>query len=59
MSFSRAFSSNRRRCVGAMASAFAPRGYSDNDIQAVLGGNFHRLLGSSWTSQPRDVEKKS
>ena len=42
-----------------MASAFAPRSYSDNDIQAVLGGNFHRLLGSSWTSQPRNVEKKS
>jgi hypothetical protein len=39
-----------------MASAFVRRG---SDIQAVLGGNFHRLLGSSWISQPRDVVKKS
>lgn len=64
MSFSRAFSPDRRRCLGAMGSAYATdalllRGCSDNNIQAVLGGNPHRLLGSSLTSQPRDLEKKS
>jgi hypothetical protein len=47
-----------------MGSAYATdalllRGCSDNNIQAVLGGNPHRLLGSSLTSQPRDLEKKS
>jgi membrane dipeptidase len=25
------------------------RGYSDSNIQAILGGNFRRLLGSTWT----------
>lgn len=27
------------------------RGYSNSDIKAVLGGNFRRLLGQTWTPQ--------
>ncbi|MCL1635706.1 dipeptidase [Luteimonas sp. SX5] len=32
-----------------LTEALIRRGYSDTDIEAVLGGNFRRLLGGIWT----------
>lgn len=32
----------------ALTEALIARGYSDGDIEAVLGGNFRRLLGQVW-----------
>jgi hypothetical protein len=29
------------------------------NIQAVLGGNFRRLLGDAWVAQPHRTEKQS
>jgi membrane dipeptidase len=49
---------NHPRKIYDLTDALVRRGYSDNNIQAVLGGNFRRLLGESW-SQPRETEKKS
>jgi membrane dipeptidase len=37
------------RKVFDLTAALIRRGYSDSNIQAVLGGNFRRLLGSTWT----------
>src|SRR5580700_404677 len=37
------------RKVYDLTAALIRRGYSDSNIQAVLGGNFRRLLGSTWT----------
>jgi membrane dipeptidase len=31
-----------------LTAALLRRGYSNANIQAVLGGNFRRLLGSTW-----------
>jgi membrane dipeptidase len=31
-----------------LTDALMRRGYSDANIQAVLGGNFRRLLGIAW-----------
>ncbi len=42
-----------------LTEALIRRGYSDANIQAVLGGNFRRLLGDSWQPQTTQVEKKS
>ena len=55
----------RERCVGewscsdrtvtlglprlSPAQALIRRGYSDDNIAAILGGNFRRLLGATWT----------
>jgi membrane dipeptidase len=36
------------RKVYDLTAALIRRGYSDSNIQAVLGGNFRRLLGSTW-----------
>lgn len=30
------------------------RGYSDSDIEGILGGNFRRVLAKIWTVQPAD-----
>jgi len=49
---------NHPRKIYDLTDALVRRGYSDSNIQAVLGGNFRRLLGESWTPQPQ-VEKKS
>ena len=49
---------NHPKKIYDLTDALIRRGYSDNNIQAVLGGNFRRLLGESWTPQPQ-VEKKS
>jgi microsomal dipeptidase-like Zn-dependent dipeptidase len=32
-----------------LTGALIRRGYSDDNISAVLGGNFRRLLGATWT----------
>ena len=32
-----------------LTEALIRRGYSDDNISAVLGGNFRRLLGATWT----------
>jgi membrane dipeptidase len=32
-----------------LTEALIGRGYSDDNITAVLGGNFRRLLGATWT----------
>lgn len=49
---------NHPQKIYDLTDALLRRGYSDSNIQAVLGGNFRRLLGESWTPQPQ-VEKKS
>ncbi|MBS0418455.1 MAG: membrane dipeptidase [Proteobacteria bacterium] len=49
---------NHPKKIYDLTDALIRRGYSDNNIQAVLGGNFRRLLGESWTPQPQ-AEKKS
>jgi membrane dipeptidase len=41
-----------------LTEALIRRGYSNDNIQAVLGGNFRRLLGESWQPQT-ELEKKS
>jgi membrane dipeptidase len=35
-----------------LTEALIRRGYGDSDIEAVLGGNFRRLLGSVWVPAP-------
>lgn len=35
--------------VYALTDALIRRGYSDQNIAAILGGNFRRLLGATWT----------
>lgn len=35
-----------------LAEALIRRGYSDSNIEAVLGGNFRRLLGTVWVPAP-------
>jgi membrane dipeptidase len=37
------------RKVYDLTAALIRRGYSDSNIQAILGGNFRRLLGTTWT----------
>jgi len=32
-----------------LTEALLRRGYSDDNIAAILGGNFRRLLGATWT----------
>jgi membrane dipeptidase len=49
---------NHPKKIYDLTDALLRRGYSDSNIQAVLGGNFRRLLGESWTPKPQ-VEKKS
>jgi membrane dipeptidase len=49
---------NHPKKIYDLTDALLRRGYSDSHIQAVLGGNFRRLLGESWTPQPQ-VENKS
>jgi membrane dipeptidase len=39
---------NHPRKMYDLADSLMRRGYSDSHIQAVLGGNFRRLLGSTW-----------
>ena len=37
------------RKVFDLTDALIRRGYSDDNITAILGGNFRRLLGATWT----------
>ncbi len=37
------------RKVYDLTASLIHRGYSDSNIQAILGGNFRRLLGITWT----------
>jgi membrane dipeptidase len=46
---------NHPRKMYDLTAALIRRGYSDANIQAVLGGNFRRLLGSTWI----DIKKKT
>jgi membrane dipeptidase len=39
---------NHPRKIYSLTEALVRRGYSDANIQAVLGGNFRRLLGQTW-----------
>jgi membrane dipeptidase len=39
---------NHPRKMYDLTAALIRRGYSDSNIQAVLGGNFRRLLGTTW-----------
>jgi membrane dipeptidase len=41
---------NHPRKVYDLAAALIRRGYGDANIQQVLGGNFRRLLGSTWSA---------
>lgn len=40
-----------------LTEALIRRGYGDSNIEAVLGGNFRRLLGSVWEPAPAKPEK--
>jgi membrane dipeptidase len=46
---------NHPRKMYDLTAAPIHRGYSDSNIEAVLGGNFRRLLGSTWT----ETQKKT
>ena len=51
---------NHPRKTYDLTDALMRRGYSDSNIQAVLGGNFRRLLGSTWLETTvKEAEKKS
>lgn len=50
---------NHPRKIYDLTDALLRRGYSDGNIQAVLGGNFRRLLADSWVPQPQPTEKRS
>jgi membrane dipeptidase len=47
------------RKVYDLTAALIRRGYSDANIQAVLGGNFRRLLGSTWLESQIKTGDKS
>jgi membrane dipeptidase len=49
---------NHPRKVYDLTDALVRRGYNDDNIQAVLGGNFRRLLGDSWRPT-QEAQKKS
>lgn len=43
-----------------LTEALIRRGYSDSNIEAVLGGNFRRLLGTVWVPAPaKTAEEKA
>jgi microsomal dipeptidase-like Zn-dependent dipeptidase len=50
---------NHPRKMYDLTAALIHRGYSDANIQAVLGGNFRRLLGSTWTQAQNKTGEKS
>ncbi len=45
------------RKIFDLTEALIRRGYSDSNIQAVLGGNFRRLLGETWTGVATPADK--
>jgi membrane dipeptidase len=42
-----------------LTAALIRRGYSEANVEAVLGGNFRRLLGSTWVQPNSQQERKS
>ena len=42
-----------------LTAALLRRGYSDSNVELVLGGNFRRLLASTWTQPIIPQDKKS
>jgi len=50
---------NHPRKMFDLTAALVRRGYNDSNIQAVLGGNFRRLLGSTWTDSQKKTGEKS
>ena len=50
---------NHPRKMYDLTAALVRRGYSDSNIQAVLGGNFRRLLGSTWMENQNKTGDKS
>lgn len=40
------------RRVFDLTEGLIRRGYSDNDIESILGGNFRRVLGEIWDTRP-------
>ena len=50
---------NHPRKIYDLTAVLIRRGYSDANIQAVLGGNFRRLLGSTWIDIKRKPGDKS
>lgn len=50
---------NHPRKMYDLTAALMRRGYGDLHIQAVLGGNFRRLLGSTWIETQSKTGEKS
>jgi len=50
---------NHPRKIYDLTAALIHRGYSDANIQLVLGGNFRRLLGSTWMQSQNKTGDKS
>ena len=50
---------NHPRKMFDLTAALVRRGYNDSNIQAVLGGNFRRLLGSTWIDSQKKTGEKS
>ncbi|HEX3914055.1 MAG TPA: membrane dipeptidase [Steroidobacteraceae bacterium] len=50
---------NHPRKMYDLTAALVRRGYNDTNIQAVLGGNFRRLLGSTWIEMQNKRGEKS
>jgi membrane dipeptidase len=46
---------NHPRKIFDLTDSLMRRGYGDSQIQAVLGGNFRRLLGTTWV----ETQKKT
>jgi membrane dipeptidase len=50
---------NHPRKMYDLTAALMHRGYGDANIQAVLGGNFRRLLGATWKESQNKTGDKS
>jgi membrane dipeptidase len=50
---------NHPRKMYELTAALIHRGFSDTNIQAVLGGNFRRLLGATWMEAQNKTGDKS
>jgi membrane dipeptidase len=50
---------NHPRKIFDLTDALVRRGYSDSNVQAILGGNFRRLLAGTWTDTQKKLGKSS
>jgi membrane dipeptidase len=50
---------NHPRRIFDLTEALVRRGYSDSNVQAILGGNFRRLLAATWTDTQNKMGKSS